>query len=248
MSASRESAASKTERHGGHGQDSDSTSGASEGEDEEALAEIKLGEDAGQSVKKSAHSPASPSSHPECQGPTVDQYGFTSMKLEKGYDSKSSPEDVSSSASQRPQAHHASVSTDTVSTFSSSPSTANPLPWSHLHKDVQFYLLYHRKHIHYHHYLWKTNAQHFFQHTLIDAALGFEPLLYAVVAFSAYHYSIEANGKISDFLGFYNKSLSSLRKSLSSKQAHSDGTVLAVLQLAAFEVSWPSRQATDCHG
>ena len=118
---------------------------------------------------------------------------------------------------------------------------ASPLleAFSHtrLTKDVQFYLDHHQKNITFHHYIMRPLAPGFVHSTLIEAALAFEPLLYAVVAFTAYHYSVaQPNGRISDFLGYYNKSLQTLRRSLQSNEAHSDATVLAVLQLAALEV------------
>ena len=67
--------------------------------------------------------------------------------------------------------------------------------------------------------------------------MNYEPLLYAVVGFAAFHSTLKKhNGKIQDFLGYYNKSVSLLRKSLSSGQRHTDATMMTILQLAAFEV------------
>lgn len=68
-------------------------------------------------------------------------------------------------------------------------------------------------------------------------ALEYEPLLYALVAFSAYHYSIRhPNGRLYTFLQYYNKSVSSLLSSLKSCQPHKDATILTILQLTTFEV------------
>ena len=111
-------------------------------------------------------------------------------------------------------------------------------PRSHISKDPESYLDWHRQHITFYHYFFKYNASEFVHSILIDAARVFDPLLYAVVAFAAFHRAIgQPNGKIQDFLSYYNKSLSSLRKSLQSNQAYNDTTVLAVLQLASLEVS-----------
>ena len=121
-------------------------------------------------------------------------------------------------------------------TYSSSVQEAPPR--SHISKDLQFYLDWHRQHITFYHYFFKYNASEFVHSSLIEAARVFDPLLYAVVAFAAFHRAVgQPNGKISDFLGYYNKSLSSLRRSLQSSQAHNDATILAVLQLATLEVS-----------
>lgn len=44
-------------------------------------------------------------------------------------------------------------------------------------------------------------------------------------------------GRMQDFLGYYDKSVSLLRKSLAGGQIYTDGTFLTTLQLATFEVS-----------
>ena len=112
-------------------------------------------------------------------------------------------------------------------------------PWSHLHQDQQFYLMYHQQHLTHHHYFFRNDASHFVHSILIDLAMTYDPLLHAVIGFSAFHYTVsQPNGRISDFLGFYNKSVSLLRKSLQSSQKHTDATIITILQLAAFEVSY----------
>ena len=45
------------------------------------------------------------------------------------------------------------------------------------------------------------------------------------------------NGRIQDFLGYYDKAVSLLRKSLAGGQVYEDATLLTTLQLATFEVS-----------
>lgn len=111
--------------------------------------------------------------------------------------------------------------------------------WSHLSPDLQFYLEYHTTRLTYHHYFFKHDANHFLHNILIEHALKYDPLLYAVVGFSAFQLTVtRADGKIQDFLGYYNKSVSLLRKSLVENQKHTDATMLTILQLATFEVRW----------
>lgn len=120
------------------------------------------------------------------------------------------------------------ISTDT------SPET---LPWSHLPEDLQYYLQYHRNHLTYHHYFLKHQSDHFLHIILFDQALSYEPLLFAVVGFAAFQRALKKpNGKIEDFLGYYNQSVTLLRKSLAGGQEHSQSTLLTILQLATFEV------------
>ena len=113
--------------------------------------------------------------------------------------------------------------------------------WSHLSQDLQFYLEYHTTHLNYHHYFFKHDANHFLHKILVEHALQYDPLLYAVVGFAAFQLTVtRADGKIQDFLGYYNKSVSLLRKSLVENQKHTDATMLTILQLATFEVRWTS--------
>lgn len=109
--------------------------------------------------------------------------------------------------------------------------------WAHLPPDLQLYLEYHQRNLNYHHYFFKHDANHFLHISLIEHALLYEPLLYAVVGFAAFHMTVKrANSRIESFLGLYNKSVSLLRRSLAQGQKHTDATVLTILQLAAFEV------------
>lgn len=121
-----------------------------------------------------------------------------------------------------------SVSTDT---------SQEDKAWSHLSPDLQYYLDYHNTQLNFHHYHFKHDANHFLHHILIEQALSYDPLLFAVVGFAAYHSTVkQPNGKIQDFLGYYNKSVSLLLKSLRENQRHTDATMLTILQLATFEV------------
>ena len=109
---------------------------------------------------------------------------------------------------------------------------------SHLPQDQRFYLEYLRSHITYHHYFFRNDANYFLHNILIEHALSYEPLLYAVVGFVAFHATLKKSyGKIQDFLGYYNRSVSLLLKSLAGGQTHTDATLLTILQLASFEVN-----------
>lgn len=100
------------------------------------------------------------------------------------------------------------------------------------------YLRYQHDHMTAHHYLFKIDPEDFVHKELIDMALQFEPLLYAVVAFIAYHYTMQLQDSEADFNSFwkwYCKSIIKLRKYLESTDERDDFVLLTVLQLATFE-------------
>ena len=110
------------------------------------------------------------------------------------------------------------------------------VPWSHLPSDLQRHLEYHQ-HLTYHHWFFRYDMTHFLRSILVEHALAYDPLLYAVVGFAAFQRALKNHtGKIQDFLGYYNKSVILLRKSLADGQKHTDATLLTILQLATFEV------------
>lgn len=122
--------------------------------------------------------------------------------------------------------------------------TQNPR-WASLPQNVKFYLKYHRNNLSHHHYSWKYDAGDFLKKTFLEIAINYEPLMYAVVAFAAYHNAISReDGKVKDFLDAYNKSVSSLRQSLAKTDRHSLSTLLTILQLATIEVGSTLRK---CH-
>lgn len=109
--------------------------------------------------------------------------------------------------------------------------------WSSLQKDVKYYLKYHRDSLTHHHYAFKYDGGDFLKTTFLEIALndGSAALLYAIVAFAAYHHSISRHNKrISEFLFYYNKSIACLQQSLKSKR-HNVATLLTILQLATIE-------------
>ncbi|KAJ5052061.1 uncharacterized protein L3040_001821 [Drepanopeziza brunnea f. sp. 'multigermtubi'] len=117
----------------------------------------------------------------------------------------------------------------------SSPETPRS-DWSHLPLDLQLYLAYFYENITHLHYSLKTDLRDFLQTTFLEAAFRNESLLYAVVGFSAFQRTLHTpDGKIQDFLQYYNKAVSLLLNSLQRGEKHTHGTILAILQLATIE-------------
>ncbi|KAL4785139.1 hypothetical protein BJX76DRAFT_325176 [Aspergillus varians] len=115
--------------------------------------------------------------------------------------------------------------------------TVGNLSTAHLPEDIRFYLAYHRDSINYRHYFMHPRSTNFVNQTIIEYALQYEPQLYAVVGFSAYHHCVQTGGgKLYSFLKYYNKALSLLRKSLGSGEPYSEATLATVLVLTTFEV------------
>ena len=83
----------------------------------------------------------------------------------------------------------------------------------------------------------KMDASNFLKTLFLEFALKNEALLYGVVGFSAFHRTLHnPDGKIQDFLQYYNLSVSVLLKSLRKGEERTTGTILAILQLATIEV------------
>lgn len=102
--------------------------------------------------------------------------------------------------------------------------------------DLRFYLNFHQDFMTPPHFFLRQHSSHFVHHSLIELALQYEPLLYALVAFSAYHHSLHSpGGKLYTFLKYYNEALILLRKSLGSGEEHSEATLCTVLILTTFE-------------
>ncbi|KAL2061737.1 hypothetical protein VTL71DRAFT_7115, partial [Oculimacula yallundae] len=118
----------------------------------------------------------------------------------------------------------------------SSPTDTLRSDWSHLPLDLQFYLTYFFENVTHLHYSLKFDSGNFLQTSFLDAALRNEPLLYAVVGFSAFQRTLHTTqGRIQDFLQYYNKAVSLLLTSLKRGERHTTGTLLAILQLATVE-------------
>ncbi|GAW20169.1 hypothetical protein ANO14919_096660 [Xylariales sp. No.14919] len=116
-------------------------------------------------------------------------------------------------------------------------STSRP-EWTHLHKDLQYHLGYFCDNITHFSYGVPNDPDDFFKSALPSLAVseGNEALLYAVVGFSAYHSTLRhPHGKVEDFLGYYNKSVTMLLGSLKRRDGQNLPTLLAMLQLATIE-------------
>ncbi|KAG9248475.1 hypothetical protein BJ878DRAFT_26861 [Calycina marina] len=111
-----------------------------------------------------------------------------------------------------------------------------PYDWSHLPQDLQFYLSYFYDHITFLHYSLKYDSGNFLKTKYIETALHNDALLYALVGFSAFQHTLHnLQGKIQDFLKYYNKAVTLLLNSLKRGDRRTDGTILAILQLATIE-------------
>ncbi|KAI1165094.1 hypothetical protein F5B18DRAFT_670218 [Nemania serpens] len=116
-------------------------------------------------------------------------------------------------------------------------STTNP-EWTHLQKDLQYYLGYFCENITHFSYGMPNDPDGFFKSTLPSLAVreGNDALLYAIVGFSAYHCALRhPHGKIEDFLGYYNKSVTTLLNSIKRGDDQNLPTLLTILQLATIE-------------
>lgn len=115
--------------------------------------------------------------------------------------------------------------------FAASPKTA-VLDW-----DVQFFFDHHRENVQSHYYFMNHDCCDFYRSYLLTEALHFEPLLYAVVAKSAYHFTAEKkpDGELVEFLRFYSKSMSLLRQRLETNAGRPEQFLLTMLTLAALE-------------
>ena len=107
-----------------------------------------------------------------------------------------------------------------------------------LKQEMEKYLRFQHDYMTCYHYLFKLDPEGFVHGELIDLALRFEPLLYAVIAFAAYHYTVRLPDTEADFNSFwkyYCKSIVKLREHLAANKERNDLVLLTVLQLATFE-------------
>ena len=155
----------------------------------------------------------------------------SSIPKDKGIQRTESP--ISASRPQRPSASRSN------SRHSAKPSISHNSRWASLPSKVKFYLKYHQNSLSHHHYAFKIDGGDFLKTTFLEIALNDNSgaLLYAIVAFSTYHYALaQGNARISGFLEYYNQSIMYLSQSLKSKKP-SITTLLTILQLATIEVS-----------
>jgi hypothetical protein len=154
---------------------------------------------------------------------------------EKSHSPSTETTDASSVISiSQPLSSHGQLSSPSANEATAS---AAGTSWSHLSKDVRFYLTFHQERITHHHYFLKHDPKRFLHGELVDLALSYDPLLYAVVGFAAFHHALrQADGKVATFLNYYTRSVSKLRRSLQTGQQHHESVLLTILQLATFEV------------
>jgi hypothetical protein len=160
--------------------------------------------------------------------------------------SASPPSDITAATSQS----YSSIDNfeTTHATLESPLQIVSDLPgFSRLEKDVRFFLEYHQRHITVYHYFLMSPAENFIHREIVENAMKYKPLLYAVVGFAAYHFSVgNSNGKLYTFLKHYNRSVSLLRKSIQAGDRYSDAILLTILQLATFEVCLCPEQKYIC--
>lgn len=117
-------------------------------------------------------------------------------------------------------------------------SSASPIP--EMPDDIQFYLNFARENLTFWHWNYTVDGSDFLHSKVLETAMDYEPLLYAIVCFSAFHYTLQQpNGKIQDYLKYHSMSVIALRASLKKREPPTHATVLTILQLATIEVSLP---------
>ncbi|KAM4056853.1 fungal specific transcription factor [Hirsutella rhossiliensis] len=108
--------------------------------------------------------------------------------------------------------------------------------WSHLPPDFQRHLNYFVANITNYHYSIANDGDEFFTAILPTMAVKHEPLLHAVVGFSAYHAMLQdPDGQLQDFLKYYNGGVTLLLECLKRKEANNVPTLVTILQLATME-------------
>ncbi|KAK3318483.1 hypothetical protein B0H66DRAFT_239744 [Apodospora peruviana] len=117
-----------------------------------------------------------------------------------------------------------------------SPTSSARPDWSFLPHELQVYLNYFYENITHYHYCMVNDSYNFFRSILTGMAIRNEALLYAVVGFAAYHHTLKnPDGRIREFLQYYNRSVSLLLTHLKRKEKHNVATLLTILQLATIE-------------
>lgn len=109
--------------------------------------------------------------------------------------------------------------------------------WDDLPDEIKFYMNYARNNLTAHHWNYSPDGPDGLYHALLEAAVRYKPLLYAVTCFAAYHHNLErADGRIENFLIYHSKSVISLSQSLKKGEKRNLATLLTILQLATIEV------------
>jgi hypothetical protein len=110
--------------------------------------------------------------------------------------------------------------------------------WSHLPPEYQQGLSFFVENLNHFNYCIPLDSDGFFTKILPNLATRHEPLLNALVGFSAYHITLRnPQGKLQDFLQYYNKSVTQLLGLFKRREKPNVATLLTILQLATIEVS-----------
>jgi hypothetical protein len=125
----------------------------------------------------------------------------------------------------------------TVYPSSEFPVSLGDTDWSQLPPQYQQGLSFFVENLNHFNYCIPLDSDEFFTKILPSMATRHEPLLNAVVGFSAYHSTLQnPEGKLQDFLQYYNKSVTQLLSLLQRKEKPNIATLLTILQLATIEV------------
>ena len=228
---------SKSKGPGSRSRKGDSSPGQTENDDSHGVGPIADGDvvDEEQGFEVESGSRLSPSTFTARSIPTRPARHSSTQSLTKG--PRQPIETLSSSPSTEASSRFESMSTRSGSIsllpqdLFVSPGIAN------LSEDMRFYLIFHQEVLTFRHYSLRQPNDRFVHQTITEFALQYEPLLYAVVGFAAYHHCMQSgNGELYSFLQYYNKALILLRESLSSGEKHSEATLVTVLVLTTFEV------------
>ncbi|KAL6913514.1 hypothetical protein FSHL1_011189 [Fusarium sambucinum] len=116
------------------------------------------------------------------------------------------------------------------------PTNLGETDWSYLPPQYQQGLSFFVENLNHFNYCIPLDSDQFFTTILPNMATRHEPLLNAVVGFSAYHSTLQnPQGKLQDFLQYYNKSVTQLLGLLQRKEKPNIATLLTILQLATIE-------------
>ncbi|KAF5020988.1 hypothetical protein F66182_6969 [Fusarium sp. NRRL 66182] len=163
-------------------------------------------------------------------------------KLETILDEETEDQTKSSGFSTQSRSVSPSTATATPSSLAAVyPSAEFPLQlgdadWSHLPPEYQQCLCFFVENLNHFNYCIPLDSDNFFTTILPSVAIRHEPLLNAVVGFSAYHLTLQnPQGKLQDFLQYYNKSVTQLLGLFKRKEKPNIATLLTILQLATIE-------------
>ncbi|KAK3323435.1 hypothetical protein B0T19DRAFT_358636 [Cercophora scortea] len=191
-----------------------------------------MDEDEDEDEPQSATTQLSMPRFPPRRSSTASSYGAQRRATDRRQDSETPSLDGGNKSSSSPPISGATSS----GRMPGLPGAVARSDWSKLSHEIQFYLNYFYENMTHYHYCMVSDSDNFFRTALIGAALHDEALLYAVVGFAAYHHSLRnPNGRIKEFLQYYNSSVTLLLAFLKRKETPTATTLLTILQLATIE-------------